>query len=51
MGDRVFATTMRMSNLEKSDQWTELRWEKADFDVEVNDGMFTVFALKSGRLR
>jgi outer membrane lipoprotein-sorting protein len=51
MGDRVFATRMRMSNLEKPDQWTEMLWEKADFDVEVDDGMFTVFALKSGRSR
>jgi hypothetical protein len=51
MGDREFATRVRMSKLEKPDHWTELHWQRADFDVDIDDGLFTVFALKTGRAR
>ncbi len=47
LGGRVFSTRMRMLDLEEPDRWTEIRYDMADFDIEVEDKMFTVFALKS----
>ena len=45
---RMMATRSRMSKFESPDKYTELIWETADFDVEVDDQMFTLFYLKSG---
>jgi outer membrane lipoprotein-sorting protein len=49
LGGRTFATRMRMSPLDKPGQWTEIVYSRAQFDVPIDDGMFTVFALQSGR--
>jgi outer membrane lipoprotein-sorting protein len=49
LGGRTFATRLRMSPLDKSGQWTEIAYSKAQFDLPIDDGMFTVFALQSGR--
>jgi Outer membrane lipoprotein-sorting protein len=49
LGGRTFATRMRMLTLDKPDQWTEMSYDKASFDIPLDDGLFTVFALKSGR--
>jgi outer membrane lipoprotein-sorting protein len=49
MGGRTFATRMRMVPLDKPDEWTEIAYDEAQFDVKIDDGMFTVFALQSGR--
>ncbi len=49
LGGRTFATRMRMVPLDKSDEWTEIVYDQAQFDVKIDDGMFTVFALQSGR--
>jgi hypothetical protein len=49
LGGRTFATRMRMVPLDKTDEWTEIAYDQAQFDVEIDDGMFTVFALQSGR--
>ena len=49
LGGRTFATSMRMSPLDKPGQWTEITYSKAQFDLPIDDGMFTVFALQSGR--
>ena len=40
---------MRMVPLDKTDQWTEIAYDQAQFDIKIDDGMFTVFALQSGR--
>ena len=45
---RMMATRMRMSKLESPDKYTELIWGNADFDIEVDDQMFTLFYLKAG---
>jgi hypothetical protein len=45
---RMMTTRSRMSKLESPDKYTELIWQTADFDVEVDDQMFTLFYLKSG---
>lgn len=49
LDDRVFATSIRMSKLDEPDNWTEMNYDEADFDIAVDDELFTVFALKSGR--
>ena len=49
LGGRTFATRMRMSPLDEPDHWTEITYEQAQFDVTIDAGMFTVFALQSGR--
>src|SRR5262245_9186097 len=48
MGDRTFATSMRMENLEKPGHWTRLEYLEARFDVKLEDSLFTVFSLESG---
>lgn len=49
MGGRMMASAMRMVDLEAPEHFTEFRYEKIDFDVELEDRMFTVFALQSAR--
>ena len=51
MDGRTVATVMRMVNLEEEESYTEVRYEKLDFDVALQDRLFTVFALQSGRAR
>ena len=51
LGGRMMATRMRMLEFETPDQYTELVYDDMDFDVELEDRMFTVFALQSGRGR
>lgn len=51
LGGRVMATVLRMVDLETPDQYTEIRYHKMDFDVELEDRLFTVFSLQSGRTR
>lgn len=51
MGGRTFAITVRMVDLEEPDSFTEVHYENIDFDVEMEDRMFTTFALQSGRSR
>ncbi|MBQ75706.1 MAG: outer membrane lipoprotein-sorting protein [Gammaproteobacteria bacterium] len=45
---RMMATRMRMVKLNAPEKYTELIWGEADFDVELEDQMFTLFYLKSG---
>jgi len=45
---RTFGTRMRMSKLDEPGSYTELDYLAADFDVELDDRLFTVFSLQSG---
>ena len=49
LGGRMMATRMRMVEKEKPDQYTESSYDAMDFDVKLEDRMFTLFALQSGR--
>jgi outer membrane lipoprotein-sorting protein len=51
LGGRVMATRLRMRELDKPDQYTELTYRAMDFDVDVPDRTFTLFSLQSGRSR
>ena len=47
LGGRIMATTMRMLDLEKPNSFTEVRYEVMDFDVALQDRLFTLFSLQS----
>ena len=51
LGGRTFATRMRMIKLDEPEHWTEMAYTQAAFDIDIDDAMFTVFALQSGRSR
>ena len=48
LGGRTFATRMRMSQLDEDDHYTEVHYRAADFDVELDDDLFTLFSLRTG---
>lgn len=48
MGGRVFATRMRMIKLDEEEHWTEVSYQEMQFDVDLEPGLFTVYALRSG---
>ncbi len=48
LGGRTLATRMRMERLDEPDRWTEVTTNSAEFDIELAEGMFTLFTLKSG---
>lgn len=49
LGGRMMATRMRMLEMETPEEYTELIYGEMNFDVQLEDRMFTVFALQSGR--
>ena len=51
LGGRTFGTRMRMQPLDDTDKYTELHYEEADFDLVLEDRLFTLFSLKSGGAR
>ena len=46
LGGRVIPIRMRMSNADNPDKWTEVIYKSADFNAEIDDRMFTQFALR-----
>ena len=51
LDDRVMATRMRMVKLDEPENYTELVYEEADFNIELEDRTFTLFSLQSGGRR
>lgn len=49
LGGRTFGTHMRMVKLDEPDHFTEVRYQAAEFDIPLEDQLFTLFALKSGK--
>jgi len=49
LGGRTFATRIRMSKLDDPEHWTEISYARAEFDLPLEDALFTVFSLQSGR--
>ncbi len=49
LGGRTLATHLRMFRFESPDQYTELRWEAAEFDIALGDEHFTLFNLQKTR--
>ena len=48
LGGRVLGTRMRMAKLDEPENYTELHYQQADWDIELQDQLFTVFSLQSG---
>lgn len=48
LGGRTFATRMRMTPLDEPDHYTEVHYRDADFGIELDDELFTLFALRTG---
>jgi hypothetical protein len=48
LGGRVFGKRMRMSRLDEPDRYTEIGYREAEFDVVLDDALFTLFALRAG---
>ena len=49
MGGRTVATIMRMQELETPDEWTEIRVDSSEFDVELPPNLFTLSNLRNPR--
>ncbi len=49
LGGRMLATHLRMIQLEEDDHFTELTYDAAEFDIDIDDEMFTLFRLRSGK--
>ncbi len=47
-GGRTMPTRMRMSKLDESDHYTEVEYLRVDFDLSLEDRLFTTFTLQSG---
>lgn len=48
LGGRVMPLRMRMRKLDEPENYTEVVYEQAEFDLEIEDRTFTVFSLQSG---
>lgn len=48
LGGRVMPTLMRMWKLDEPDHYTEIEYTAAEFDIPLEDRMFTTFYLQSG---
>lgn len=51
MGGRVFATHMRMGEIDDPESYTEFEYQKMTFDLDLEDRLFSTFSLRSERVR
>ena len=49
MSGRTIPKRMRMSKVDEKDSWTEIEYDVIEFDIEVDDRLFTQFALRGER--
>jgi outer membrane lipoprotein-sorting protein len=49
MGGRTIAAVQRMEKVDKSDEWTEVRVDSVQFDIELSDNVFTLSNLRNPR--
>ena len=50
MGGRPVATIMRMQQVDKPGQWTEIQVQNVEFDIELSRTLFTLSNLRNPRL-
>ena len=50
LGGRTVATIMRMQDVEKPDEWTEMQVDSSEFDIELPKNLFTLSNLRNPRL-
>ncbi|MCB0346107.1 MAG: outer membrane lipoprotein-sorting protein [Bdellovibrionales bacterium] len=51
LGGKLYPAVMRMSNVEKPEEWTEIRTIEAEFGAPVPDSTFTLSNLRNPRAR
>ncbi len=49
MGGRSVASRIRMNKLETPDEWTEMSVQQIEFDVELNNSLFSLSSLRNPR--
>lgn len=49
MGGRTIATRQRMGEIDAVDEWTEIRIDAVDYDVDIGDKLFTLSNLRNPR--
>jgi len=49
MGGRTVAMRQRMGELDALDEWTEIRIDSIDYDVDIRDNLFTLSNLRNPR--
>jgi outer membrane lipoprotein-sorting protein len=49
MGGRTMALRMRMAKVDTEDEWTEMRTDRIEFDVDLSDNLFTRSNLRNPR--
>jgi hypothetical protein len=49
LGGKVYATQLRMENLEKPGEWTEVLTEEASFGIQLDDSLFSLASLNTPR--
>jgi outer membrane lipoprotein-sorting protein len=49
MGGRVVAIRQRMAKVDAEDEWTEIRLESIEYDVDLSDNLFTLSNLRNPR--
>ena len=49
MGGRTLALRMRMAKVDTEDEWTEIRTDSIEFDVDLSDNLFTRSNLRNPR--
>ena len=47
MGDRLYATQVKMTRLDQPDEWTSMHYKKADFGLKIPESVFTQANLKN----
>ena len=51
LGGRIFATHMRMGDIDDPNSYTEFEYQKMAFDLDLEDRLFSTFSLRSERTR
>ena len=49
MSGRTVASRQRMEKVDAEDEWTEIRVDSVEFDVEISDNVFTLSNLRNPR--
>ena len=49
MGGRIVAVRQRMQKTETEGEWTEIKLDAVEYDIDVNDGLFTLSSLRNPR--
>ena len=49
MGGRTVATRQRMAEIDAPDEWTEIRIDAVEYDIDISDSLFTLSNLRNPR--